>query len=99
MEPRTGVVTLEPQQQDFRDIQQWCRIVATSRDPPGQQSVYINPGNQDEEIYRMTTFAKFPTDCPVSTRALAEQGFVYTGYKDRVKCFKYIQLDFIIKFC
>jgi len=69
------------------DIEHDGRVVNTSRDPPGQQSVYILPGNQEEETYRMTTFARFPTNSPVDTRKLAEYGFCYTGFKDRVKCF------------
>ena len=57
------------------------------RDPPGQRSVYIPPGDTNKESYRLSTFIKFPSDCPVNPRNLAAYGFYYTGYKDRVKCF------------
>ena len=73
----------------YNDIEHDGRVVDTLNEPPGQQSVYILPGNQEEEVYRMTTFARFPTNSPVDTRQLAEYGFCYTGYKDRVKCFRF----------
>ena len=57
------------------------------RDPPGQRSVYIPPGDTAKESYRLSTFAKFPKECPANPRSLASSGFYYTGYKDRVKCF------------
>ena len=57
------------------------------RDPPGQRSVYIPPGETNRESYRVFTFLKYPTRAPVRTSTLASAGFYYTGYKDRVKCF------------
>ncbi|XP_078493284.1 zinc finger protein isoform X1 [Ciona intestinalis] len=57
------------------------------RDPPGQRSVYIPPGDAAMESYRLSTFMKYPQDTPVNPRHLAAAGFHYTGYKDRVKCF------------
>jgi len=57
-----------------------------SHDPPGQHSVYIPPGDTRREMYRLSTFTKFPSDSPVDSRTLATVGFFYTGYKDRVKC-------------
>ncbi|XP_068122959.1 baculoviral IAP repeat-containing protein 2 [Hyperolius riggenbachi] len=39
------------------------------------------------ELYRMSTFSKFPTSSPVSERSLAKAGFYYTGNDDKVKCF------------
>ena len=57
------------------------------RDPPGQRSVYVPPGDTAKESYRLSTFVKFPKECPANTRSLAGAGFYYTGYKDRVKCF------------
>jgi len=36
-----------------------------SHDPPGQHSVYIPPGDTKLEIYRLSTFTKFPSDSPV----------------------------------
>ncbi|KAH0631034.1 hypothetical protein JD844_004522 [Phrynosoma platyrhinos] len=39
------------------------------------------------EISRQQTFASFPSDCPVSSSALAQAGFFYTGERDQVKCF------------
>ena len=60
---------------------------ARARDPPGQRCIYIPPGNNNEESYRLSTFLKYPTDSPVNPRGLAASGFFFTGYKDRVKCF------------
>nr|CAB3225573.1 ZF(RING)-14 zinc finger protein [Phallusia mammillata] len=57
------------------------------RDPPGQRSIYIPPGDPFLESYRLSTFMKFPMEIPVNPRHLASSGFYYTGYKDRVKCF------------
>ncbi|XP_042335364.1 E3 ubiquitin-protein ligase XIAP isoform X2 [Sceloporus undulatus] len=39
------------------------------------------------EISRHQTFASFPSDCPVSSSALAQAGFFYTGERDQVECF------------
>jgi len=63
------------------------RIITTVRDPPGQYSTYITPGDTRMELYRITTFQKFPSHAPINPCNLANNGFFYTGYKDRVKCF------------
>lgn len=39
------------------------------------------------ELYRMSTFSKFPVTTPVSERSLAKAGFYYIGTDDKVKCF------------
>jgi len=62
-------------------------VIHRPRDPPGQRSVYIPPGDTLKESYRLSTFIKFPSECPANPRILATCGFFYTGYKDRVKCF------------
>ena len=49
--------------------------------------MYISPGDTTKEVYRLTTFLKFPPQVPVNPQILAAVGFFYTGYKDRVKCF------------
>ncbi|XP_076818309.1 E3 ubiquitin-protein ligase XIAP-like isoform X2 [Clavelina lepadiformis] len=63
------------------------RVYDRARDPPGQRSVYIPPGDPVKESYRLSTFIKFPQETPVNPSNLAKVGFYYTGYKDRVKCF------------
>jgi len=63
------------------------RIITTVRDPPGQYSMYIPPGDTRTELYRITTFQQFPSHAPINPCNLANNGFFYTGYKDRVKCF------------
>ena len=68
-------------------IQHDGRILETTRHPPGQHSVYIRPGNNNSEIYRLTTFEKFPSAEIINPCHLANNGFFYVGYKDRVKCF------------
>ncbi|XP_056417521.1 baculoviral IAP repeat-containing protein 2 [Hyla sarda] len=39
------------------------------------------------ELYRISTFSKFPGSSPVSERSLAKAGFYYIGADDKVKCF------------
>ncbi|KAM9321017.1 baculoviral IAP repeat-containing protein 2 [Gastrophryne carolinensis] len=39
------------------------------------------------ELYRISTFSKFPANPPVSERSLAKAGFYYTGADDKVKCY------------
>ncbi|CAK8686356.1 unnamed protein product [Clavelina lepadiformis] len=63
------------------------RMISMARDPPGQRSVYIPPGDPHRETYRLSTYKDFPTDCQVDVRRLARNGFYFTGFKDRVKCF------------
>lgn len=57
-------------------------------DPPSQCCVYIPPGDETREVYRITTFSKYPPNVPVNSLLLAQEGCYYTGYKDRVKCFR-----------
>ncbi|KAF5906964.1 baculoviral IAP repeat-containing protein 2-like isoform X1, partial [Clarias magur] len=40
------------------------------------------------ELFRISTFAKFPSSSPVTERSLARAGFFYTGTGDRVQCFR-----------
>lgn len=70
------------------DLQHDGQTYKRQRDPPGQKSLYIAPGNNSEEKYRLGTFYKFPTEeIPVDPISLAQCGFFFTGYKDRVKCY------------
>uniref|UniRef100_A0A8C5Q9T4 RING-type E3 ubiquitin transferase n=1 Tax=Leptobrachium leishanense TaxID=445787 RepID=A0A8C5Q9T4_9ANUR len=39
------------------------------------------------ELYRFSTFARFPNSASVSERSLSKAGFYYTGVDDKVKCF------------
>ncbi|XP_077976728.1 uncharacterized protein LOC144432460 [Styela clava] len=76
-----------------RQYQQYCQVVSDgrvsddARDPPGQQSIYIPPGDNRLEQYRLSTFGHFPVTCPTSRKSLAKSGFYFTGFYDRVKCF------------
>ena len=56
------------------------------RDPPGQLSVYIPPGDTKREVYRLSTFAKYPSGSVMDPWTLVCAGFHYRGYKDRVQC-------------
>ena len=56
----------------------------------GQKCKYILPGNSEKETYRLSTFLKFPQNAQVDPVELAAHGFLYTGYKDRVKCYWYM---------
>ncbi|XP_078487989.1 baculoviral IAP repeat-containing protein 3-like [Ciona intestinalis] len=69
------------------DIEVDGRISQRINDPPGQKSLYILPGDTEREIYRLTTYIKYPQNAPIDVVLLAKHGFYYTGYKDRVKCF------------
>uniref|UniRef100_A0A3B3T3Q4 Baculoviral IAP repeat containing 2 n=1 Tax=Paramormyrops kingsleyae TaxID=1676925 RepID=A0A3B3T3Q4_9TELE len=40
------------------------------------------------ELFRISTFAKFPPTVAVTERSLARAGFYYTGVGDRVQCFR-----------
>ena len=68
-------------------IQHDGRLLNNNRDPPGQHSVCILPGDHRTEVYRLITFDKFPPASPANPVLLARNGFYYLGYKDRVKCF------------
>ena len=63
------------------------RLPFRPRDPPGQHSVYVPPGDTARESYRFSTYDHFPSVCPADPCTLAKHGFFYTGFKDRVKCF------------
>uniref|UniRef100_A0A8D0CC13 E3 ubiquitin-protein ligase XIAP n=1 Tax=Salvator merianae TaxID=96440 RepID=A0A8D0CC13_SALMN len=52
---------------------------ATPEDEPYQEFA--------TESSRQQTFLNFPSHCPVSSSALSQAGFFYTGDKDKVKCF------------
>nr|XP_002130256.1 baculoviral IAP repeat-containing protein 7 isoform X1 [Ciona intestinalis] len=69
------------------DIEVDGRIFDRPKDPPGQRSHYILPGDTEREVYRITTYKLFPLNCPIDIMLLSRHGFYYTGYKDRVKCF------------
>jgi len=56
------------------------------RDPPGQLSVYIIPGDPKKEVYRLATFQKYPITAAQNPWDLAKAGFFYTGHQDQTKC-------------
>ena len=62
------------------------RPLGRARDPPGQQSVYILPGDTKRETYRLMTFEKYPQGSAVDPWTLVKAGFYYRGFKDRVQC-------------
>ncbi|XP_039257064.2 uncharacterized protein LOC120333770 [Styela clava] len=68
------------------DVEADGKISDIASDPPGQQSVYIPPGDTRKEVYRLSTFENFPSS-PAEPSVLARHGFFYTGFYDRVKCF------------
>ncbi|XP_071990298.1 baculoviral IAP repeat-containing protein 2 [Engystomops pustulosus] len=53
--------------------------------PNFKNSISLDPSC---ELYRISTFSKFPSSSPVSERSLAKAGFYYLGTDDKVKCFK-----------
>lgn len=44
--------------------------------------------DNSSELFRISTYAKFPATAPVTERSLARAGFYYTGVGDRVQCFR-----------
>ncbi|CAK8686351.1 unnamed protein product [Clavelina lepadiformis] len=72
---------------DFPDLESDGRLLTQVRDPPGQRSHYIPPGDPIRETYRLSTFKLFPREVQVDVRKLASAGFYFTGFKDRTKCF------------
>ena len=62
------------------------RPLGRRRDPPGQLSVYIPPGDTKREVYRLCTFEKYPSGSVMDPWTLVCAGFYYRGYKDRVQC-------------
>ncbi|XP_059397744.1 putative inhibitor of apoptosis isoform X2 [Carassius carassius] len=44
--------------------------------------------DNSSELFRISTYAKFPTTAPVTERSLARAGFYYTGVGDCVQCFR-----------
>ena len=44
-------------------------------------------GDHRDPVYRLLTFKDFP-NCAVDPYLLAQNGFYYTGYKDRAKCYR-----------
>jgi len=62
------------------------RLLTCKKDPPGQLSVYIPPGDTKRETYRLSTFEKYPQEAAIDPWTLARAGFYYRGYKDRVQC-------------
>uniref|UniRef100_A0A8D0CHM4 RING-type E3 ubiquitin transferase n=1 Tax=Scleropages formosus TaxID=113540 RepID=A0A8D0CHM4_SCLFO len=44
--------------------------------------------DNSSELFRISTFAKFPSTAAVTERSLARAGFFYTGVGDRVQCFR-----------
>ncbi|CAK8686350.1 unnamed protein product [Clavelina lepadiformis] len=72
---------------EFPELESDGRLLTQVRDPPGQRSHYIPPGDPVRETYRLSTFKLFPREVQVDVRKLASAGFYFTGFKDRTKCF------------
>ncbi|XP_077976727.1 uncharacterized protein LOC120334399 [Styela clava] len=71
----------------FGDIESDGAVSDDIRDPPGQQSIYIPPGDSRLEQYRLSTYEQYPISSPTTRKSLAKAGFYFTGFFDRVKCF------------
>ena len=55
----------------------------------GQKSIYILPGDDYDERYRLSTFEHFPYQKQnLNLTYFAKCGFSYTGFKDRLKCYR-----------
>nr|XP_039257836.1 uncharacterized protein LOC120334396 [Styela clava] len=81
--------TIQPsnQKKQLSDVEADGSISDDVRDPPGQQSIYIPPGDVRREAYRLSTYEHYPVSSPISRKSLARAGFYFTGFFDRVKCF------------
>ena len=60
-------------------IERWRQAVVFS---------YLFLGDSKRETYRLSTYHHFPLDVPIDPRRFARQGFYFTGYRDRVVCFR-----------
>jgi len=54
-----------------------------------QPALCLFAGNYEDGNYRITTFQNYPDKNPSRRKALALSGFYYTGFKDRVRCYRY----------
>jgi len=50
--------------------------------------MFFYSGEPERELYRLSTFEHFSEFSSVNPCQLAAGGFYFTGYKDRVKCFR-----------
>jgi len=70
------------------DVEHDGQLYKKHRDPPGQKSIYILPGDDYDERYRLSTFEHFPYQKQnLNLTYFAKCGFSYTGFKDRLKCY------------
>lgn len=60
--------------------------------PFSNRSFYYQTGDTRNETYRLSTFERYPRWSPMNnmTRTMAQCGFYFTGFLDRVKCFRFV---------
>ena len=61
------------------------RMFMTIDQPPPQQTIFINPGDESNETYRLETFTDFPLYW-INKEELSRNGHIYTGFRDRTQC-------------
>ena len=63
--------------------------ISLTTDSLGENNPVSIQGNPHLESYRLLTFDNFPKSVAkiVDPEVLAQNGFLYTGYNDSVKCF------------
>ena len=76
---------------DKQNIKSHFQIISLSRTPHNTQCLYfiVVAGDSRQEAYRLSTFYRFPNN-HVDSRSLARNGFYFTGYKDCIKCFRWV---------
>ena len=78
----------------------FCRYTNVSADnlcPVPKTSLkmrFFLAGNPKRESYRLSTYHHFPLDLPIDLRQFARHGFYFTGYRDRVVCFRLVKTKF-----
>ena len=70
---------------DFFPLKTWGSFIQPVQFD--HDSVFVPQGDETDEYHRFQTFVKFPPHIAGYFRHLAAMGHLYTGYKDRTKCF------------
>ncbi|XP_067327616.1 E3 ubiquitin-protein ligase XIAP isoform X3 [Anolis sagrei] len=85
--PRSGVVLRRRNRAGLREPIASGGMTCNGPENLGAGATLEEDPELADELSRQQTFASFPSDCPVSSAALAQAGFFYTGERDQVKCF------------
>ena len=84
---------MEPSTHHYSGNPYQNRTFMASADTPIDQTLYIYPGDERDQQYRCNTFINYPHPWFNKT-AIARNGHIYTGYRDRTKCYNcHLQME------